>query len=367
VEPFDVVVIGAGLTGSMVARSIAARGRSVLVLEAYEPGHAGGSSHGSSRGFRRGQTSSRLAGMAARSLDLWRDLESDSGEELLRLTGAIDFGVDRRPRDLVRTFREMGVEAELLTAEEAGHRWPQLDFPTEVVHHAEAGVLNPATAIRAALQLASRDGAVVKTGTEVTAVAGSDGDLAVRAADTEYRAGHVVVAVGPWLPRFLAGGRVPFPAPSVTVSSQSVYHFETVDGSDDWPLIIAKHGGQHYAIPSGSDTGGIPTIKIGLHDLGRRLGPGQVPGPDLDALRAIQNFVRAFVPDLRPDPVRADTCFYTSTADEAFVLDRLDGVTLASPCSGQGAKFAPLVGEIVAGLALHETRPDPAFSIASDG
>jgi sarcosine oxidase len=137
VELFDVVVIGAGLTGSMAAPSIAARGRSVLVLEAHEPGHSGGSSHGSSRGFRRGQTSPRLAGMAARSLDLWRGLESESGEELLRLTGAIDFGVDRRPRELQRTFREVGVEAELLTAEEAGRRWPQLDFPTEVVHHSE--------------------------------------------------------------------------------------------------------------------------------------------------------------------------------------------------------------------------------------
>jgi glycine/D-amino acid oxidase-like deaminating enzyme len=60
----DVVIIGAGLTGSMTARSLAARDQSVVVLEAREPGHSGGSSHGSSRGYRRGQTTEKFGVMA---------------------------------------------------------------------------------------------------------------------------------------------------------------------------------------------------------------------------------------------------------------------------------------------------------------
>jgi len=52
-EHADVVVIGAGLAGSATARALARRGRSVVLVEAYQPGHRQGSSHGSARIFRR--------------------------------------------------------------------------------------------------------------------------------------------------------------------------------------------------------------------------------------------------------------------------------------------------------------------------
>jgi sarcosine oxidase len=81
-------------------------------------------------------------------------------------------------------------------------------------------------------------------------------------------------------------------------------------------------------------------------------------------LRHIKDFVREYVPGLHPEPVRADTCFYTSTSDENFLIDRSGPVTVASPCSGQGAKFAPLVGEMVADIALGRRDPDLAFQMA---
>ena len=48
-------------------------------------------------------------------------------------------------------------------------------------------------------------------------------------------------------------------------------------------------------------------------------------------------------------------CLYTNTPDEEFVVDRhptVDGVAIASACSGHGFKFAPIVGELLADLAL---------------
>ena len=40
------------------------------------------------------------------------------------------------------------------------------------------------------------------------------------------------------------------------------------------------------------------------------------------------------------------------TPDEDFVLDRVGPVVIGSACSGHGFKFGPLVGEILADLAM---------------
>lgn len=363
-DRFEVVVIGGGLTGSMTARALAQRGRSVLVLEARELGHAAGSSHGSSRGYRRGQTSPKYSAMAAHSYELWRELEQESGTSLLRLTGAIDFGLDRKPAELHAVFTANGVKAELLSSTEAEARWPQLRFPTDVVYHPEAGVLEPEAAIRAALEVACHAGTVVRTSTPVISIEREGASVRVETADAAYRTGHVVVAVGPWLPDFLGKNSTGHPTPRLRVLRQSIFHFPTQDGSDDWPVVICKQGRQYYAVPSGADTGTTPTIKVGLHDGGTSISPDTPGGPDPAALDIIREFVREWAPGLHDEPVRADTCFYTSTPNESFILDRAEAITIASPCSGQGAKFAPLVGNMIADLALGTAEPDPAFRVA---
>ncbi len=94
-EPADVVIIGAGLAGSAAAWALTGRGRSVTVVEAFQPGHRHGSSHGSARIFRRAYPDPlyvRLTGQAQR---LWRQLSDEAGEELVRTTGAVDFGPAR--------------------------------------------------------------------------------------------------------------------------------------------------------------------------------------------------------------------------------------------------------------------------------
>src|ERR1700683_124346 len=94
-ERADVLIIGAGLTGSAAAWGRASRGRSVTVLEAFQPGHQRGSSHGSARIFRRAYPDPlyvRLTGQAQR---LWRQLSDQAGEELVVTTGAVDYGPAR--------------------------------------------------------------------------------------------------------------------------------------------------------------------------------------------------------------------------------------------------------------------------------
>src|SRR5487761_676735 len=107
-ERVDVVVIGAGLAGSAAAWALTRRGRSVVVFEAFEPGHTRGSSHGSARIFRRAYPDPLYVRLTGHAGELWQQLESEaesaasaeseseSETPLLRITGGLDYG---RARD----------------------------------------------------------------------------------------------------------------------------------------------------------------------------------------------------------------------------------------------------------------------------
>jgi len=79
----------------------------------------------------------------------------------------------------------------------------------------------------------------------------------------------------------------------------------------------------------------------------------------------VVDHVERWLPGLVPVPTAASTCLYTTTPDEDFVLDRVGPVVVLSPCSGHGAKFAPLIGEVAAGLASGAPHPYPRFGLAS--
>ena len=127
------VIIGAGLAGSAAAWALARRGRSVAVIEAFQPGHRHGSSHGSARIFRRAYPDPlyvRLTGHAER---LWRQLGDEAGEEFIRTTGAVDFGPAREQEKLYDMLTALGVPADLIPAPAAAERWPGMSFGTDPV------------------------------------------------------------------------------------------------------------------------------------------------------------------------------------------------------------------------------------------
>jgi sarcosine oxidase len=64
--------------------------------------------------------------------------------------------------------------------------------------------------------------------------------------------------------------------------------------------------------------------------------------------------VRSRLPGLEPRARDPETCLYTMTPDEDFVIDRQGPVVVGGGCSGHAFKFGPLLGEMLAGLALGE-------------
>ena len=118
-ERADVVIIGAGLAGSAAARALASRGRSVVLVEAFQPGHRRGSSHGSARIFRRAYPDPLYVRLTGQAQVLWRQLSDEAGEEFVTITGAIDYGPVRVQEKMYEIMTGFGVPAELMTADAA--------------------------------------------------------------------------------------------------------------------------------------------------------------------------------------------------------------------------------------------------------
>jgi sarcosine oxidase len=372
----DLIIVGAGLAGSAAAWAASARGLDVVVLEAFQPGHRNGSSHGSARIFRRAYADPLYVRLTGSAGELWRQLEDQAGETLLTLTGGLDFGAARDPRKLHAVLTSCGVPAELLEPEAATERWPYFDFAGpgfdgtgQVMFHADSGVLDPHRAMAAMVRLAAAGGADVRFGTPVTRLEVTPaGDGAVARTDSgTFTAPVIAVAAGAWIAPLLDGV---VELPPLTVTQQQVFHFAPLAATGEpWPIFVQKDATDEcYGLPGGRD-GNVPgAMKVGEH-----AGSRATTAADRDfvvdpAARArVSHFVAQRIPGLNPAPINEVTCLYTWTTNEDFVLDRRGPFVVASPCSGHGAKFAPLLGEIIADLAAGKPAPDPRFTLAAHG
>jgi monomeric sarcosine oxidase len=367
----DLIIVGAGLAGSAAAWAASARGMSVVVLEAFEPGHRRGSSHGSARIFRRAYPDPLYVRLTGQAGELWRQLESEAAESLLRLTGGVDAGVVRDPASLHAVLTSCGVPAELISPGAAAERWPYMDFAgaDHVMYHAECGALDPDRAMAAMLRLAAARGADIRFNTPVTRLAESpSGDGALAHTDSgTFTAPVLAVTAGAWLSE-LAADLVSLPP--LTVTQQQVFHFAPRRATEQpWPVFIYQDRADNfYCLPGGRD-GEVPgAIKLGPHDPGTfTTAKTRDFAVDPAARDRAIAFAKRRLPGLDSHPVNEMTCLYTSTATEDFILDRPAGgpFVIASACSGHGAKFAPLLGEIIAALAAGEPPPDPRFTLAS--
>jgi sarcosine oxidase len=361
-ERADVVIVGAGLAGSAAAWALARRGRSVALLEAFEPEHRRGSSHGSARIFRRAYPDPLYVRLTGQAQALWRRLADEAGEDIVTATGAVDYGSSRQPEKMYEILAAQGVPAELMPPGAAAERWPGLSFGSEpVMFHPDGGVIDPERAMAAMRRIAVAGGAQVSFGTRVLRVeAGRDG-ATVHTADRSWHAPAVIVAAGAWLEPLL-GAQVPLPPLAVTQTQ--AFHFAPREPAP-WPVFIRYDEVVMYGLPAGRD-GEVPgAIKLGEHSGTVTTADGRDGIVNPAARDRVSALVRQHLGGLDPEPVGEVTCLYTSTANEDFILDRHGPFVVCSPCSGHGAKFAPLIGEIAADLACGGTPPERRFTLAA--
>ena len=370
--PSQYVVVGAGLAGAATAWSLARRGHEVTVVERAQPAAHDGSSHGSARIFRYAYPEAFYTRLVVQARTRWDELERVSGVELITRTGSLDFGVSRDPRTLAGVLAAEGVEHELLGPEEVGARWPHIAVDTETLWHPDAGVIDSETAVRAMLDQAAAHGAQLLTDWELRTMTRAGSGFRLTAANgAELDAEKVVVAAGGWLPHLLDGLTLPadFLAafPPLQVSQEQAYHFPYRDGTTEWPTFIHKSPAiQTYSLPGGRDAD-FRGQKLAEYNAGPKMPSAVSQTGTIDpANRAkVVEYVTRFLPGLVPEPYAETTCLFTNTPTEDFVVDGVDGVTVVSACSGHGAKFAPLVGDIAADVATGSADPPDRFRVGA--
>ncbi|MDT4941924.1 MAG: sarcosine oxidase [Pseudonocardiales bacterium] len=344
-----VVIVGAGLAGAAATWALARRDVPVVTVEQFAADHRSGSSHGSARIVRRGYGDSLYVSLTGRAFELWRELEQTTDTQILRMLGGLDFGSRRDVPKVAALLADAGVPHEVLPAAAAASRWPGMAFAGEVVYHEQAGTMDAAGAVAAFLADAQRRGATVRLETAAVAV-GADG---VRLADgSTLPARCVVVAAGGWIGPLLDGV---VELPPLRVTQQQIFHFPRLDTAvPPWPSVIHEPD-EHpvYHLAGGRDGGAGDDRKVAEHDAGKVTSAADRDGAVEPASRArMIEYVRRWLPGLDPTPRSEATCLYTQTPSEDFILDRVGNLVVCSPCSGHGAKFAPLIGELVADLVL---------------
>jgi sarcosine oxidase len=183
----------------------------------------------------------------------------------------------------------------------------------------------------------------------------------IRSRHGEYQADQIILSVGAWMAGDLPATRLP-----LTVARQTVF-WMTPKGSRDrfmadrcphW-LWETRRGPVFYGFP---DLGEGP--KVGRHYGGTATTADGVRREIAsEESREVIAFLRGAVPGLAGAVADARVCLYTNTPDHHFILDRhpaQGGVWIASPCSGHGFKFAPVIGEILADLVVGK---DPRFDL----
>ncbi|MHB8630934.1 MAG: N-methyl-L-tryptophan oxidase [Candidatus Limnocylindria bacterium] len=363
----DVIVVGLGADGSAAAAHLAMRGARALGLEAFGRGHTNGSSGGLTRVIRLAYYEHPdYVPLLKRAWALWRELEAATGTELLRQTGGVYVG----PRDgelvagSLRSAHEHALDHELLDPAALRARLPLFHFEADWwgLAEATAGYLVPDAAIAAHQTLAERHGADLRFGERVTGWTRDGEGVRVTTDRETYRAAKLVIAAGAWNARLL-----PRIAPLLQVKRVPLFWFEPRaerDALAALPVYIVDSGLGHgcYGFPYLADQG----LKIATHGAGTPADPDtvdRVAHPEDEA--PIREFIRDRLP-VADGPVRmTKICMYTVTPDEQFIVDVDGPVAYASACSGHGFKFASVIGEVLADLALDGATRHPIGFLAA--
>ncbi len=355
----DIVVVGGGVMGSAAAWQLAARGVDTVLLERFEPGHVRGASHGASRMFRFAYADPFYVDLVARSLPLWREVESASGVPLLAITGGVDHGDPASTAAIADALDAAGAIGQWLPPREAAQRWPGLRFETPALHHPQSGRLDADAAVTALQQIAMARGALVRHHAQVTHI--DPGRPAVEVGDDTYRARRIVVTAGAWTQRLLGEH---LPLPPLRVTQEQPLHFAP-RVKDEWPSFIHHRGSDvaPFQFAYGMRTPG-EGVKVGFHHAGPECDPDARDfTPEATRLKALLDYVADWVPGVDVDDWTPISCTYTSTDDEDFVVDAVGEIVVAAGFSGHGFKFAPLVGHLLADLALDGRRPPQRFAL----
>jgi sarcosine oxidase len=356
-EVYDVAIVGGGIMGAITACELARDGAKVALIDQSTLPNPAGASFDHSKVFRFAYPDQLYAQLAVDALKRWRELEADSGEQLLTPTGVMMIGRDESSseRETYTALRSLDLAAELLDSAEAARRFPQFNPAAFAfaVYDPNGAILHADKAVAAALRVARQRGVRFIEGQRVIRVEQSDAGLVeiVTESAGNYQCKQAVIASGPWTRKLL-----PFLAYGLTTTRQETVYFEppgvSASGFEPgrFPIFIELDSG-FYGFPSHHRG----WIKIANHHKGATADPYEFDDSvGEDFIESCRGFFRRFIPRLADAQVRETrVCLYNNTPDDDFLIDwhpEIENVLIVTGFSGHGFKFGSVVGRLAAEL-----------------
>jgi monomeric sarcosine oxidase len=355
----DICILGGGIMGLATAYNISKTSNSrVLVLDRYGVGNEYCSSNDVNRVFRYSYGNDELyTRMAVESFAQWGQLEKESQQELLIHTGLLllqgdDGNANGFNEASYRTLSRMGFGADRLSKTDIEKRFPQFKAEEAFFDH-HGGVLLASKSLHSLQALAASKGVKFHQGRARKIFPGDWPHVTTYNSETiEFR--RLVVTIGPWTGSLLTSSLA-----RIKATRQQLVYFKTQADFDHFhpgncPVFFTD---KHYGLP----TAGLDAVKMAPKELPETVDPETVKRTvDDDQITGCREAFRRFVPELADsEVVRSKVCLYDMTENSDFVMDRdpeSSEIVYGYGFSGHGFKFAPLVGKLLAELAL-DSKP----------
>jgi sarcosine oxidase len=268
--------------------------------------------------------------------------------------------------------QQHGLSHQVLSHADLKKRFPQFHLPDHFtgVFEPRAGFLVPEKVIAAQAELALRGGADLRGREGVLDWDASTSDVTVRTTKGEYRAKKLVFCGGPWSAKLVRDLGVELVVTRQTMGwywPRRPAMFEYLRTFPVWG-IEAADGSLSYGFPM---LPGNPGLKAARHGRGTVTDPDHVSRditPEDEAeVRAILD---RHLPDAAGPLLSMRVCLYTNSPDGHFIIDKhpkRENVVIACGFSGHGFKFASVVGEVLADLAIEGKTALPAQFLARFG
>jgi sarcosine oxidase len=355
---FDVAVIGLGGMGSAAVAHLASCGASVIGLDRFPLMHDLGASSGRTRIIRKAYFEDiAYVPLLERAYELWRRLERETGRTLLNLCGVLIVGSaeTEAARGVQLAAERFGIPVRVMEAPELRHAYPQIrPRDNEIgIFEPDAGIVFPEEAIAAHLDVARARGAPIAGETNVTGWQSGASTLSVEIdGERAIEVDRIIVCAGPWTPATFDGLGLP-----IVVQRNVQYWFTPKTGGfspDRFPAFLIEREGLAAPLYGFPDLGG--GVKVALH------GFGQVTTAD-DLNRDVEpkevghmrELVEGWMPDAAGELRYVKACMYAMTPDQNFIIGtdpQDERIVIGAGFSGHGFKFATVVGELLAQLAL---------------
>jgi sarcosine oxidase len=365
---YDVAVVGLGGMGAASLAHFARRGIRAVGVERFARLHENGASHGETRIIRKAYFEDpAYVPLLQRTYELWHQLEKESRRKLLDLVGILMVGTPEREgiSGALRSARQYDLPLDVYDADQIARRFPgTMPQPNEIgLLERDAGIVFPEPALDAHLEAATAHGAETRFCTRLLTHDKADGVHRLSLDDgSTIDSARLVFCPGMWTGALLNELDLP-----LRVQRNVQVWFEPVTAHYDrgvFPTFFLER--PEFPAP----LYGFPTIngtlKAALHRFGENTDPERTDRRIRDGdVTIVGTTLEQWMKGAAGSYARARVCAYTLTPDGHFIIDTHPddaSVTIACGFSGHGYKFCPVVGEIVADLALEGgTRYDIGF------